>query len=287
MASSIQRCFGDSIQKVKASFSEENELKSACDKFKHSLEVYAEYVRSHAKAYIEDFPLRIASYWDPIDGDICLKRDIHLTGTCNFLDGCLFCLGFLPLKQWSRAEYLSRGAFAFGLFDNPRYRADLQKILYSTEPPREEIYDVEKGRTISLGEQLDTIFDTYLAFVSVESMQTERDLGRLKDIFARKVSNVSQNKLFNRLNKDQHSVTLSQKDVQEIGRDIYRRKEALKKAKADGTAEKPAIVKCFEEMLQETREKNREAELKEKERQRKEEMKNVQKQQKEMLRESP
>jgi hypothetical protein len=93
-------------------FEDPDEQNYAFLQFNRFITIYASYIMTNADPYFA-YPSKIASFYDPVEGETNLKRELHRFGlwcapSCTFCSAGTQKVGFEGL--------LREGADAFGLF---------------------------------------------------------------------------------------------------------------------------------------------------------------------------
>jgi hypothetical protein len=162
----------------------------AMQAFLDGIDAYTSYImRVHVETFLH-FPLRIATWWDPVEGHDLLCEDVHTYQLCK-PDKCQRCQDGVPQK--SRDDFVKDGAYAFGVLAHPAYLAAIQAAV---QRPRiliqPQAISADFVRSSSLHPVLDVvIYDRIFSIISCHSMETERSIQKLgSKLWTPNVSNV-------------------------------------------------------------------------------------------------
>ncbi|KAK3275477.1 hypothetical protein CYMTET_16396, partial [Cymbomonas tetramitiformis] len=169
-------------------------LNLLCQDFRTGIRSFHSYMKGRYEMYL-GMPLRLFSYFDPVDGVLNLLEDFirfgfhsAQAGGCasHFCEiGCTVCRfvggkGVFVSRVLSRQEYLVEGGYLLGFWDNPHHQADIKAITQNPSTVKNiEYADLPQG-IANLGPTLLGFYDTYLSFATSESMFTERKGGEAK-----------------------------------------------------------------------------------------------------------
>ena len=180
------------------------------------LTVYRKYVLEHCDVYLQ-FPMRLASYWDPVQGLLDLRRDVHLVSGCvkglQCPSNCVDCANGVP--QWSRGMYIQQGAYAFGFFEVPELQLEIMKVVSpSDKMPLWTDVRIARGGVSLRSKLLDEFYNRYFGCAPKNSLATERCFSELLHrVFVQCVSNIRQELIENKLSDMRGVLHLSEEEL--------------------------------------------------------------------------
>jgi len=213
--------------------------------------VQADYIMENMRVYIENFPLRIAAYYDPVDGLDLMRSDLHKMGKCLGPESlmCEHCIHHVAV--YTKEERVDIAVRCWGFFYLPNHKEEFCDALLRTQPM--ELREVgrtpargehpEKVHKIAWhGEQLMKFYIENFSHVSVQTMALERALGFAKRVvFKASVSFISCEAILMIYNRGR--TLLSGNDLTSGMQQEYREKKAAKKERTLAKAAKGILQK--------------------------------------------
>ena len=94
--------------------------------------VQADYIMENMRVYIENFPLRIAAYYDPVDGLDLMRLDRHKMGKCLGPESsmCEHCIHRVAV--YTKEERVDIALRCWGFFYLPNHQEEIGEALLRT-----------------------------------------------------------------------------------------------------------------------------------------------------------
>ncbi|KAK3284225.1 hypothetical protein CYMTET_8111 [Cymbomonas tetramitiformis] len=190
-----------------------------CEDFRRGVRAFHAYMKERTETAHETMPMRLFSYFDPLDGVLFFLLDYQRFGFHEAIDkcgrelclrGCAVCRflwekGVESPVPMSRQDYLLAGGFALGFWDHPKHAADIAAIVKDPSSVKVVEYVGLPMGIAYLGPTLMEFYDTYLSMATRNSMYTERKGGEAGRVGV--TGNVTSLRAFALLNEQSGTLT--------------------------------------------------------------------------------